>query len=185
MLIIIFVLLLFLSACISEPPEDETEQYEQTEGENHMSESTISAGTDIFWASDQALPIFASPADTLHTLHTSAITPDERVTISALQGIVNKTKPRILLTEDGDIPPDTWVKTFGLNTSRLDPHYMIELYKDEIKGLVVYNITNSAHYRNAAATIANINGYIPVTGGVRNVLVRQDVEFENIIDITG
>ena len=139
----------------------------------------------ISWPSTQALPIFSAPADVLDKLHTPTLAPDERVTISALQGIVNKSKPRILLTESGDIPPETWVNTFKLQTVDMEAYDMIVKYKDEVRGLVVYDVSKSEHYRNVASTIANLNGgYLPVTNTVKDNISTHGVEFQNIIDIT-
>ncbi|MCL2099538.1 MAG: hypothetical protein FWH24_03770 [Oscillospiraceae bacterium] len=192
-IIIIICAVLVFSGCSQKNTEEEPETPEitettaetdiiETQEEGGIMQKSAQAG--VLWPAERALPIFASPEETLRIIHTNSLTPDERMSISALQGIVNKTKPRILLTEDGDVLPDTWIKTFGLQTSRMDIYAMIEFYKDEIGGIVVYNTQKSAHHRNAASTIANIHGYIPVTGGIKNALERQGVEFLNIIDIT-
>ena len=98
-IIFIILALIILPACVpenaEEPENEQTEQLEKTEGDIKMPELI----TGISWPATQALPVFGAPAEILHTLHTNSLSPDERVTVSALQGIVNKAEPRILLTE--------------------------------------------------------------------------------------
>jgi len=162
---------------------------EQPEGEDQMSKSdSILQLSNINWPPEQALPGFPVPAEKLYSMDTAFLTPDERITISALQGIANKTEPRLLLTEDGDIPRDTWAKTFNLHTVTVKEQYdLIAKFKDEVRGIVVYDPSKSSHYRNIASSVANINGYLPVTNGIKKTLARYGVEFDeaDIIDITG
>lgn len=48
----------------------------------------------ISWSAAQALPHFASPLP-LDTIEVQALTRDEQITFSALQGQVNRKQPRI------------------------------------------------------------------------------------------
>ena len=146
-----------------------------------MPNPTKTINPNISWAIDQALPTFAKPAEILDTMHNSTLKPDERVTLAALQGIVNSTQPRILITEHGDSPHDTWIKIFNLKTAELDFAGMIKKYMSEIKGLVMYDTSKSIHYRNIASTVANLNdGYLPMTMEVRSDLSEKGVEFDGI-----
>ena len=64
------------------------------------------------WPEGQALPIFATPAAVLDCIEVQALTSDERVTFSALQGHVNRQQPRIyLLDARSDEGRDTWANT--------------------------------------------------------------------------
>lgn len=174
----IFLFILFiLSGCTAH--NEPKKINEINERNDQMINSTGPEKSGIVWPKEQVFPEFGAPAKMLYTVHTSNLTPDERVTVSALQGIVNKTEPRILLMEDGDVLPDTWAKTFNLNTSKIDPYSLIEKFKNEINGLVIYDKSKSAHYRNAAATAANLSGgYLPVTAGIYKALERQGITFE-------
>lgn len=191
-LLLIIQILCIISGCTSKDTDYNETETTQIEGDDQMEElnSAPQIQTGISWAPDQALPIFSPPGETLYSLHNASLSPDERIAFSALQGIVNKTQPRILITEDSDLPPTTWIKTFGMLdrvVNKLQSKYtLFEEFKDEIKGLVVYDTTKSAHYRNVASTIANINGYLPVTETLKQSLSRAGVEFDesNIIDIT-
>lgn len=66
----------------------------------------------ISWPKGQALPIFATPAAELDCIEVQALTSDERITFSALQGQVNRQQPRIyLLDARSDEGRDTWANT--------------------------------------------------------------------------
>jgi hypothetical protein len=150
---------------------------------------------DILWPEERAFPTFAAPDGPACVIQTGSLTQDERVTFSALQGIVNAKKPRILLTESGDVPANTWPDTFGVErvdysskTTRGSKAYqLVEMFKDEIKGLVLYSCKNSLHYRNAACTVAgSLGNYLPVTQDVFDAITKMDVVFapRQIVDIT-
>ena len=66
----------------------------------------------ISWPDGQVLPTFASPAEECDAVSVTYYSEDELLTLTALQGIVNKTKPRLLLLDDNpDEGADTWSKT--------------------------------------------------------------------------
>lgn len=66
----------------------------------------------ISWPKGQALPTFATPAPVLDCLEVQALTGDEPITFSALQGLVNRQQPRIYLVDArAGEGPDTWADT--------------------------------------------------------------------------
>lgn len=144
----------------------------------------------ISWPEGQALPTFSIPAEILKTIKTASISAEERVTFSAFQGLVNKDKTEILLVETGDVDQFTWAKTFAFkredHSSKGKRYQLLKEYAEKYKGLVLYDSEKSFHYRNAAATIANINGYLPVTQKVRENMAEAGVAFaeDQIIDLT-
>ena len=152
---------------------------------------TVASG--VSWPNDQALPIFSVPTDTLDSISTaSALTlADERITFSSLQGLVNKSKTRILITESGDVAEATWATTLGFTRKGYTTATKYDLftkYKDVVKGIVLYDVSKSNHYRNLASTIANVKGYIPVTAAVKaNLETKAGLTFtsSNTVDITG
>ncbi|MDR2763824.1 MAG: discoidin domain-containing protein [Tannerella sp.] len=64
---------------------------------------TNARSSGIYWPADQAFPCFAAPADTLDgfPIEDPGLTPEEKVMFTVLQGLVNKTKPSVFLS-DGD-----------------------------------------------------------------------------------
>lgn len=68
---------------------------------------------------------------------------DKAVLFSSLQGLVNRTQPRIYTHDDNSIHEEgkyTWLKSLGLHAKRVDnPWKLISKYRHEIKGVVVYD----------------------------------------------
>lgn len=140
------------------------------------------------WPEDQAFPIFSLPSETLSLIKNSELSADERLTFATFQGLVNREKTEILIVEEGDVDQFIWPDTFQFQyvdmTARR--YELFHQYKDRVKGLVVYDTTKSLHYRNAASTIANIKGYLPVTPTIKNQLQTSGVSFSEVqvFDIT-
>jgi len=154
---------------------------------DYTQQTTILSG--ISWSDDQVIPIFASPSASLDFIHRDDFNDaDDRNTFAVLQGIVNKEKPRIVIFD-----MHHWLQDFNLFSRagswyNKDTRYNLILkYKSKIKGIVLYDSKKNLHYRNLAATIANINdGFIPVTEDVRSELASKGIEFsgKEVIDIT-
>lgn len=148
------------------------------------------AGTGIVWPEGQALPAFAEPADVLDAIDVGDLTTDEQLTFSALQGIVNRSRPRILLVDSrAGEGRDTWAETLGLRTGRTfgrtDKWRMVEKYAAEVAGLVLYDPGQSPHYRNLAGTVAGLRNVLPVTGDVLDRMRRNGVDLPVAADLTG
>ena len=65
---------------------------------------------ELCWPDDRLLPLFLQPATSIRTLDMSAakLSDEERVMFCTLQGIINRTRPRILMiTNDPDHPKVT------------------------------------------------------------------------------
>ena len=65
---------------------------------NNIDFRILEAG-ELYWPEDRLLPCFFTPATTIRTLDMKAanLSDEERVMFCALQGIVNRNRPRILL----------------------------------------------------------------------------------------
>ena len=148
------------------------------------------------WADDQMLPIFSQPADDMDMIFKDYLDDEEKVSFGTLQGLVNRSKPRISIYERNK-DNALWYDLLGFNNSK--PEYTKETkyelavkYKDEIKGFVLYSSEKSHHYRNLAQSIANAHdGFIPVTKSVIQELNNKNIgkDFSaakgTIIDISG
>lgn len=215
LVMILGVFLVFaLSACgrsdeNEEPGSNGNDQgnYNASNQENNQEEDTDMANNEhavrpqpipapaveLNWPIDRAMPLFNPPADNLYAVNTSNLLPDERVTISTLQGYVNRVQPRILLVEPGDIPPFTWAETFGLSWTNYStrgsdtnsPYHVMLKFQDYIHGIVIYDISQNINFRNVASTIAHIYGFLPVTQTVWDQMqaVGVTVPDTQIIDI--
>lgn len=144
---------------------------------------------ELCWPKDRQIPLFLPPATSLRTLdmRAAALSDEERVMFCTLQGIINRTCPRILLYNHNEEPQSTWPSAHGLRTSAIPatrPYALVKLYQDEVKGLVLYSKELSEHYANLAATIAGLDRLLPVTAEVRAKLVANGMDFPVVEDLT-
>ncbi len=143
---------------------------------------------ELCWPEDRLLPCFLPPA-TVRTLDMNAasLSDVERVMFCTLQGIVNRTRPRILLYNHNEEPRATWPTAHSLRTIETSPasaYSLVKQYKDEIKGLVLYSTAKSSHYANLAATIAGLDRLLPVTAEIRTKLQAYDIDLPVVEDLT-
>ena len=144
---------------------------------------------ELCWPDDRLLPLFLSPASTVRTLDMSAasLSGEERVMFCTLQGIINRTRPRILLYNHNEEPQTTWPTAHSLKTSVIStstPYNLVKLFKDEIKGLVLYSNERTDHYSNLAATIAGLDRLLPVTASIKAKLEANGMDFPVVEDLT-
>ncbi|MCP5521366.1 MAG: discoidin domain-containing protein [Verrucomicrobiales bacterium] len=145
----------------------------------------------IAWPRGQALPRFATPAPALDAIEVQALSRDEQITFSALQGQVNRERPRILLLDArSDEGRDTWPETatVGLTVGHRYDHEtrydLVAKFAGEVAGLVVYDPDLSPHHRNLAGTVAGLRQALPVTTGVRGELEAHGIHLEVVEDLT-
>lgn len=143
------------------------------------------------WPKGQALPTFATPAAGLDTLVIQALSPDEQITFSALQGLVNRKQPRILLLEArAEEGRETWAHTATVNLSlgraydRDTKYELLAKYAAEVAGVVLYDPGKNPHYRNLAGTAASLRRALPVTPDVLARLREKGIPLEVVEDLT-
>ena len=144
---------------------------------------------ELCWPEDRLLPLFQPPASTVRALDisVSSFSDEERIMFCTLQGIVNRTCPRILLYNHNEEPRSTWPSAHGIRTSVVSAtraYAMVKLFEEEIKGLVLYSNERCDHYSNLAATIAGLDRLLPVTAAIRDKLVRNGMDFPVVEDLT-
>ena len=151
--------------------------------------SNISSG--ISWPGGQALPTFATPDSPLDTILIQSLSADEQITFSALQGLINKTKPRVYLLDSGaDEGTYTWANTSLVGfTSRIlyskaNRYNLIGKYANQLAGVVLYDPSISIHYRNLASTVAGLRNAIPVTPAIYAALAGQGINLGVVVDLT-
>lgn len=133
----------------------------------------------ISWPEGQALPTMAQinsevPIDAIDT---SRKTVDIKTMAVSLQGIVNKTSPRILVVASG-WEEEGWPNDLELNYELNDDVYaIIEKYKSEVNGLVVWDKKERATM-NLATTIAGLENCLVVTEKQAAQLTEAPYNFE-------
>ena len=97
---------------------------------------------------ERSLPVFQEPTEDLAT--TTASDGRDRLLATTLQGVVNATRPQILVADTAN-----WVYTLEYRQERYDFWDLIETFSDWVSGAVVYDPSRS-HTINAATTVAGV-----------------------------
>lgn len=123
----------------------------------------------------------------MDTFNKDQFDQEELLSVTALQGVVNKTKPRLMVTENSEEGAATWASgSFRVsNVSQSNVYQTLKKYASEADGVVLYDPGASPHYRNLAATVASLKNAIPMT---RNILARwekEGIQLTVVDDLTG
>jgi hypothetical protein len=114
-------------------------------------------GAGLDWPTNRFLPTFATPAATIDCIDISSATSAEADLFASLEGIVNRTQPRIACvssgSEEGEV---TWLNLHNLPYSLINGYSAILKYLTNVTGLVVTD-TNQPDTLNLANTIAGLN----------------------------
>ena len=137
--------------------------------------TTPALETGVFWPVTQVLPTFASPSANVIAVNVEGGSWEDKVAIRTIQGIVNKTRPRITVwergdgTEFGDFEKAQRIYSTELtgavegkncNTVRGRLIYLIWKFRDELGG---YNkFSNGNATVNMANTAAYWNNGVPL-----------------------
>jgi len=116
----------------------------------------------ISWPPNQALPSFAAPVQ-LDGADITSLTGDQQLLLASLQGIVNRTQPRIYLFLSGDDTDQTWLLTTNVpNSLTPDPLSLIGKYSGEAAGTVIYDpiLPDTV---NVATSLAGVMGGVIAT----------------------
>lgn len=173
-----------------ETPVDPGQKVETNQYTPYTQVTNIDSG--MLWPEDQVLPTFATPAEVVDMVSITYFSTEEQLTVTALQGLVNKEKPQILLLDNNpDEGARTWPKTDILqletvNYKKAQRYELVKKYMDKVAGVVLYDSSNSIHYRNLASSIAAIEGLLPMETSVYEDWKTQGImDLEVKIDISG
>ena len=109
----------------------------------------------------------------LEYLDLENVRDDERNLFVSLQGLVNREKPRIYVTNGNSTEgKTTWLRDAKLAHARVtDPYSLIGKYKSSARGLVVYDPQQPATI-NLATTLAGLSDLLVVSPALVNKLTR-------------
>ena len=143
----------------------------------------------ISWPEEQAMPHFAAPAP-LDAIEVQALSRDEQIAFSALQGQINRKRPRIFLidnrTDEGRL---TWAQTRSVDLdiathyTRKTKYSLLAKYAGELEGAVLYDPSISPHYRNLAGTIAALRCAIPVSSEILERCREHGINLKILVDL--
>ncbi len=145
--------------------------------------------TGMSWPRGQALPQFAGLADTLDgfDMIKSNLSSAEKVIFAALQGLVNKTKPRIFLYDGAGEGKNKWPENLHLKINEYPSGQkwaLLKKYRHEIGGVILYSTEKNAAYLNLATTVGGIKNALPVTPPDYEELEKNGIHLPVLADLT-
>ncbi len=151
--------------------------------QTNSDENTIPE-TGITWSDNQVFPNFARPAKNLDAVNAEGKSKDVQTMMVGLQGLLNRKQPRLLVLNNGN-NREQWPEVMGLRYKmENDPYQIIEKYKREIKGLVVYDPKVDATV-NLATTLAGLEDALIVSPELAKTLQEKPYRFKVIQDFNG
>jgi hypothetical protein len=138
------------------------------------------------WPASRLLPAFPSPAATIDCIDVTHVTGPERDLFASLEGIVNRSQPRIacvgVRTEEGKF---AWLKIHRLPYQVVyDGYSVVAKYKNEVTGLVVTD-PNVPDTLNLATTLAGLNDELICDPDLLAVLTNAPYSLQIKDDLRG
>src|SRR5581483_7430284 len=130
-------------------------------------DASSSSGLGLLWPPNRALPRFRPPVY-LDAANIQHLTGDQQVLLTTLQGIVNRREPRLYWFMSGDNTDQTWLNTIKIpNSVTQDPLSVIQKYRDEVRGAIVYDpaVPDSI---NVATTLAGLMDAVVASADLAN-----------------
>jgi hypothetical protein len=170
-------------------PSDASVDALSTDGSNASDGGT--GGTGITWPPGGSFPIFAV-AEQLDVADVTAIgadageTVDLKLLFTTLQGLVNRTKPRIYVKDtavDDQEGATFWLDKFNVpETPVADPMTLLTKYASEIGGIVIYD-PSVVDTINLATTIAGIEGGVVASPALATTLGAAPYNLKTLVDV--
>lgn len=141
----------------------------------------------LSWPDAQVFPSFAPPSATLDVVNESALPADDAgvcemcTTMATLEGLVNRTQPRIWLTHAP--ATDLWLSKLNVTSNVVaDPLGLVTKYEAEIAGVVVYDPA-VPDTLNLATTIAGVKGGIVSSPAIAATLTAAPYKLPVLDDL--
>jgi hypothetical protein len=144
----------------------------------------LPCSAEIAWPAGQLLPVFRE-AKRLEVIELSGAPGELRLLSASLQGIVNRTEPRIYLFEPSDEGKETWLKDLKLPYEvHADPLALVARFKAELKGMIVYD-PDMPDSVNVATTLAGQKDALVVSPELAATLAAAPYELAVLDDLRG
>jgi hypothetical protein len=135
----------------------------------------------INWPPDQVFPSFGTVGP-LDVVKMQGQAPDVLLLAVTLEGIVNRTQPRIYLSDGGDSDKLWQAELHVATTAVTDPLTLVTKYRSEVKGIVIYDDT-LADTINLATTIAGVEGGVVASPALAAKLGAAPYNLPTIADL--
>jgi hypothetical protein len=111
--------------------------------------------TGLNWPASQFLPTFSKPVTPIECIDVDGLPSDQVALFCSLEGIVNRTQPRLACVSAASEGEFTWMNIHNLPHATVSGFSALQQYQTNVTGLVVYD-TNMMHTLNLATTIAGV-----------------------------
>lgn len=140
-------------------------------------------GSGLVWPTNRFLPAFSTPAPVLDCIDISSASGAEQDLFASLEGIVNRTQPRIACVnssaEEGEF---TWLNLHHLPYSLINGYSAVLKYETNVSGLVVTD-PSQPDTLNLATALAGVNNELicdpslltTLTGAPYHLAIRDDL----------
>ena len=136
----------------------------------------------LSWPQGQAFPSFAPLAPTLDVVNETGLSADMCTLVVTLEGLVNRTQPRIWVT-DGSATQAMWLAQTDAGANPVsDPLSLVTKYQTEIAGIIIYDDT-VADTLNLATTIAGVKGGIVASPALSTTLTAAPYSLPVLVDL--
>lgn len=140
-------------------------------------------GAGLNWPTNRFLPAFSTPATNIDCIDISSASGAEQDLFASLEGIVNRTQPRIACVYSSAAEGEfTWLNVHSLPYSLINGYSAILKYETNVTGLVVTD-TNQPDTLDLATTMAGLNDELicdpgllaTLTNAPYNLAIKDDL----------
>jgi len=145
----------------------------------------LARATGLNWPANQLLPTFSAPPAVVDCIDVSSASNGEIDLFASLEGIVNRTQPRVacVSTTDGE-GEFTWVNLHNLSINSINGYSAILKYQTNFTGLVVTDPTQ-ADTLNLATTMAGVNNELICDPSLLATLTNAPYNLRVVDDLRG
>lgn len=138
----------------------------------------------IVWPESQALPSFAKPKH-LQVADIYDAPGDIKLLLATLQGIVNRTEPRIYLLENIEEGKYTWLNDLDVPyTEHANYWSLVKMFKNEVRGMIIYD-PEVPDTINVATTLAGIKNAVVASPEIAEELAGSPYHMKVLDDLRG
>ncbi|HXC34941.1 MAG TPA: hypothetical protein VNV43_03650 [Candidatus Acidoferrales bacterium] len=140
--------------------------------------------TGLNWPASQFLPTFSTPTGSIECINVDGLPSDEVVLFCSLEGIVNRTQPRLACVSAASEGEFTWMNIHNLPHVTFSGFTAITQFATNVTGLVVYD-TNQWDTLNLATTIAGVKNELICDGALVPMLTNAPYNLAVKDDLRG
>jgi hypothetical protein len=145
----------------------------------------VAQATGLNWPTNQFMPTFSAPAPVLDCIDVSSATGPQIDLFTSLEGIVNRTQPRVACVSSVDGEGEfTWVALHNLATNLISGYNAILKYQTNFTGLVVTDPTQPDTL-NLATTIAGVKNELICDPSLLATLTNAPYNLAIVDDLRG